>query len=347
MAFSHNVAVVGISGGIGAFHLKSVHENGGNIVAICDVDKSLLKEQGDKYDIPQERRYTDWHDLLSLGEVNEVILAVPDQLHREMAVAFLAAGKHVMCEKPLALTREDVAAIARAASAAKTKFMVGQICHYTPAFIKSKEIIESGLIGDLFFVESEYAHDYLHLFKSHSPETYWRLDPARNGVVGGGIHAVDLLRWYAGDPTEVFAYGTHKLLPMVPYDDSNVALMKFPNGVMGKVFVSTAVKRNYTMRTVIYGTKGTIICDNTSDYLTLFTTNEDGTLKDPNGERIPVDINNHNTGGEFRDFKRIVENDLPVEMDADMGARSLAVCFAIIDSSKSGKPEVPDYDFSK
>lgn len=92
---------------------------------------------------------------------------------------------------------------------------------------------------------------------------------------------IGLLRWLVGDPKEVFAYGTHKLLPQVPYDDATVAIMKFDENVMGKVFISTGCKRDYTMRTCIYGTKGTIICDNTSPTMTLFATDEDGVTKEP------------------------------------------------------------------
>lgn len=348
MKKQHNVALIGCSvAGIGTIHLQGITEHSGNLIAICDPDKEALRIQGERFGVPENRRYTDWHDLLDLEGLTEIVVATPDQLHRDISLAFLAKGIHVMCEKPLALSREEVTDIVKASKAAKAKFMVGQICHYAPAFKKTKEIIDSGLIGDLYFVESEYAHDYLQFFIQNPGSEYWRNDPRRNGVVGGGIHAVDLLRWYAGDPTEVFSYGTHKLLPMVSYDDSNVALLKFPNGVMGKVFVSTAVKRNYTMRTVIYGTKGTVICDNTSDYLTLFTTNEDGTLRYPDGEKIAVDVSSHNAGAEYDDFRRIIDEDLHGVMDAEMGAKSLAVCFAIIASSKSGKPEAPDYDFTR
>ena len=74
------------------------------------------------------------------------------------------------------------------------KFMVGQICRYTPGFKQAKEIIDSGAIGELTFVESEYAHDYSGIYAKET----WRSDPVRNGVVGGGCHAVDLLRWIAG-----------------------------------------------------------------------------------------------------------------------------------------------------
>lgn len=81
---------------------------------------------------------------------------------------------------------------------------------------------------------------------------------------------MDFARWIAGDPYEVMAYSNHKMLKNFPTDDCTVAIMRFPNDVIGKVFVSTGCKRDYTMRSVFYGSKGTIITDNTSPHMTVF-----------------------------------------------------------------------------
>ena len=171
----------------------------------------------------------------------------------------------------------------------------------------------------------------------------WRCDPNRHGVIGGGCHAVDLLRWLAGDPQEVFAYGTHKLLPHVTYNDATIAVMKFDENLAGKVFVSTGCKRDYTMRTVIYGTKGTLICDNTSPTMTLFTVDENQVTKDP--ETIEVEVNNHNAVKEFEVFADAILNDKNVLTDAREGAKTVAVCLAIVESSTTGKIVKPDYNF--
>ena len=337
MEFHHNVAVIGL--GMGLAHLQAAIGCGAEIGAIVDTNEATLNKVGEENDIPKDRRFTDWREVLNLP-VNEVIIATPDQLHREMAIAMLEAGKHVMCEKPLALTREDMLAIVGAARKSDKKFMVGQICRFTPSFVKAKELIDSGAIGEIYYAESEYAHDYAKILAQGG----WRADPIRNGVVGGGCHAVDLLRWYVGDPTEVFAYGSHKLLPLVNYDDATVSVMKFENGAIGKVYVSTGCKHPYTMRTQIWGTKGSILCDNTSDTMTLWRVNEGG-VDLGEAEIIPVKVNNHNAKEEYGAFKETVEKDLPVSMDAVLGAKTISVCLAIVESSKTGKPVAPNYDF--
>ncbi len=329
------VANIGMQ--FGRAHIEGALSYGAEIGAICDLDKEALDFAGEKYGIPEEKRFADYMDIVNNKDIDVVTVAIPDQQHKRVVSDLLRAGKHVLCEKPLALTREDIEEIVRAANAADSKFMVGQICRFTPAFVKAKEIIDSGLIGDIYFAESEYAHDYMYILKD------WRADPARHGVIGGGCHAVDLLRWLVGDPTEVMAYGSHKLLPEVEYDDATIAIMKFPDSVIGKVFVSTGCKRDYTMRTAIYGTKGTIICDNTSPVMKLYTIGEDMMAHEP--VDVEVEVNNHNAAAEFAVFADNILNNTPVLTSAEEGAKTVEVCLSIVKSAKTGIPVKPDYNF--
>lgn len=328
------VANIGMK--FGMSHVEGAMSCDADIVAICDCDAENLRFAGERYSIPEEKRFSDYKDLLN-SDIDIVTVAIPDQQHKQVSCDFLRAGKNVLCEKPLALTREDLEDIIKAADESDAQFMVGQICRFTPAFEKAKELVESGTIGEVYFIESEYAHDYMKLVDN------WRSDPLRHGVIGGGCHAVDLIRWIVGDPEEVFAYGTHKLLPTVSYDDATVAIMKFNDNLMGKVFVSTGCKRDYTMRTCIYGTKGTIICDNTSPTMTLFTTDEDGVVKEP--QTIEIQVNNHNAAKEFEVFADAIVNKKKVITDAREGAKTVEVCLSIVESSKTGKPVRPDYNF--
>lgn len=329
------VANIGMK--FGMSHVEGAMSCDAEIAAICDCDEENLRFAGERYSIPEEKRFLDYKDLLEREDIDVVTVAIPDQQHCRVSCDFLRAGKNVLCEKPLALTREDLEEIIKAEDESEAQFMVGQICRFTPAFEKAKELVESGTIGEVYFIESEYAHDYMKLVDN------WRSDPLRHGVIGGGCHAVDLIRWIVGDPVEVFAYGTHKLLPTVAYDDATVAIMKFNDNLMGKVFVSTGCKRNYTMRTCIYGTKGTIICDNTSPTMTLFTTDEEGVVQEP--QTIDVKVNNHNAAKEFEVFADAIVNNRKVLTDAREGAKTVEVCLSIVESSETGKPVRPDYNF--
>ncbi len=327
-------------------HMQAVKNNvHANLAALCDVNETLLHEVAEKFGV--KKAFTDYRDVLADPEIDAIIIVTPDQTHREITLAALEAGKHVLCEKPMALTLEDCAVMIEAAKNAKTKMMVGQICRYTPGFIAAKELIDRGEIGELFFVETEYAHDYAKI------DMPWRLDPLRHGFLGGGCHAVDLARWIAGDPVEVFAYANHKMLHNYPTDDCTIAVMKFPNDVIGKVFVSTGCKRDYTMRSVFYGSKGTIITDNTSTHMTVFKEgmgNGESILSSlPETHAIPVQypvkVNNHNTYGELEEFLDCILNDKPIRTTAIEGAKTVKASLAAVESSKTGKPVQISYDF--
>ena len=325
-----NIAVIGASK-MGRSHMKGVVNNANaELAAICDTDDKALNEAKEMY--AASLAVTDYRELVKSPDIDAVVIVTPDQLHLEMTEAFLRAGKHVLCEKPMALNMEECEQMMRVACETGNMLMIGQVCRCTPAFIMAKEIVDSGRIGDLFFVESEYAHNYEHAEGKNS----WRKTPERSGFIGGGCHAVDLLRWIAGDPTEVTAYSNHKCLTDWPTDDCTIAIYKFPDNVIGKVFVSTGCRRSYTMRTVIYGTRGTIICDNTSPEISLYTMDEplpDGKISYTDAQKLPVDINNHNVGEEIEQFVDALINGKPSPVPPEEGADTVAVCCATVKSA--------------
>jgi len=324
---------------MGRSHMAGLRENKlAELVAICDIDTEVLEQCKAEY--PDARTYTDYKEMLKCDDIDAVAVVVPDQIHREISIAALDAGKHVLCEKPLALTREDCKAIIDAANKSDKKFMIGQVSRFAPGFAKAKKMIEDGEIGELFFVESEYAHDYS---KIPGRGNNWRLDPLRHGFLGGGCHAVDLVRWIAGNPTEVAAFANKKMLTTWPTDDCTIAIMKFPNNVIGKVFVSTGCKRNYTMRSVFYGSKGTIIVDNKTPHMEVFKTEADCGFTVP--VLYPVSLKDHNTQGELECFTDCILNDKEVEMSAYEGACTVAAALAAVESSKTGEIVTVDYNF--
>jgi predicted dehydrogenase len=172
-------------------------------------------------------------------------------------------------------------------------------------------------------------------------------------VTGGARHAMDLMRWIVGDPTEVFAYANKKMLAACPTDDCVIAVMKFPNEVIGKMFTSIGCKRRYTMRTCIYGSKGTIIVDNTSADLSLFKSEIAGseaftpTIENQSLEiKIPVRAVKHNIHDEMKNFVNCILTDTDPETDGIEGGKTVAACCAIVESTLTGEKVKPDYSFA-
>ncbi len=335
MAKKYNLAVIGCK--MGKPHIQAIIANdNANLYGVCDINTTLLNSIAEEF--KPEKAAEDWHEFINDPAIDAVIVATPDQLHLEMTSAFLKAGKHVLCEKPMALTMEECEAMMQAEKDSGKKLMVGQVSRFAPAFAKAKKMIDDGMIGELFFVESEYAHDYSKARGAND----WRVTPERHAVIGGGCHAIDLLRWIAGDPTEVYALSNRKCLTDWPVDDCSIAVMKFPNNVNGKVLTSIGCKRNYTMRSVFYGTKGTIICDNKNSFLTFFTGEEQHPAYRKEWftipQQIPVSIANHNTKAELEMFLKAIINDEPVAISPMEGASTVAVCCAVVESCKTGMP---------
>jgi len=338
-------------GMIGAGGFAYSHLNGikgldcAEIVAISDIDIEMAKEKSEIYNIPFY--YHDHLELLARDDIDAVTLPLPDQVHAQIAIDAMRAGKHVLCEKPMALTKEDCSNMVKTARETGMQLMIGQIGRYTPAFVKAKEIVDSGEIGELMFIESEYAHDYSKLGGAGG----WRVTPERHPILGGGCHAIDLIRMIAGNPEEVFAYANNKVLVDWPINDTTVAIMKFPNGAIGKVFNSHGCKRRYTMRTVVQGTKGTLIFDNSNRDISIYMDEfrgEDGYFGSAQRNvemRIEVQVNNHNTEAEIKDFCQYLLNGEPVKTDGVEGASTVAVGLAIVESVETGLPVKVDYNF--
>jgi predicted dehydrogenase len=335
-------SVVGM-GALAGKHLEGINKNSdlAQLVSICDVNPAALAKRGDEFSVPEENRFLDYEQMLKAGGFDAVIIVTPDQIHRDQATLALEYGYHVLCEKPLAQSIDDCRAMVEAADRSGKKFMTGQVCRKAPGFVKAKELVDSGGIGELFFVESEYAHDYQFM----KPE--WRKDPVnlRYSIIGGGCHAIDLLRWIAGDPSSVMALANRKVLTDWPVDDCTIAIMQFPNNVVGKIFCGIGVKRNYTMRTCLYGTKGTIICDNRSDFLTIYrlVENANGTHSYPD-EKVPVEVKDHNVAAEIRELCVAILEDKPVTCTAREGSNTVAVGLAAVKSAAlGGMPVTPEY----
>ena len=298
------------------------------LVALCDPDAELLAKRAETY--KTQINTTDWREIVDNPDIDIISVASPDYFHAEQAIAALRNGKHVMCEKPMTLSMDEAKAIIAEVEKGKAKFMIGQVCRYAPAFALAKKLISEGMIGDLYFVESEYAHDYGVAPGANN----WRVDPRREPMIGGGCHAVDLLRWIAGDAITVSAFANHKCLTEWPVNDCTVAIFNFPNNVIGKVMCSIGCTRPYTMRSAFYGTQGTIICDNTSPEIKVCSKKLMHDKLD--FASLPVRVANHDIAAEIDEFTDCIVNNKPVLTDVYEGAKTVATAMAAVESAKSG-----------
>lgn len=159
--------------------------------------------------------------------------------------------------------------------------------------------------------------------------------PERHPFIGGACHAVDLVRWIAGNVAEVHAYSNHFVLKDWPVDDCTVANLRFENGVIGSVMSSIGCRRPYTMRSCFYGNNGTIISSNTASTIQVYSARYPTKL---DFWEIPVDLSSHNVTREVAELVDHILNGQPLSTGVREGARTVATCLAAVESAKTGLP---------
>jgi len=223
--------------------------------------------------------YDDYDAALAHEGVDIVSVCTPQHVHAENTIAAANAGKHIAIEKPVAMTLDEMKAMRDAIATAGVKTVVSFVLRWNPMFQECKSLIAAGQLGEIYSVETDY-QSYLGGWWGGYAEGR-RLDTGGSAMLVAGCHAIDALRWFAepgelaaATPVEVFAYagGNRKGIsreynPMtgqwsdgapLEYDGLEIALVRFSNGVLGKVSVNFECIQPYTFPLSIFGDAGTI-----------------------------------------------------------------------------------------
>jgi predicted dehydrogenase len=195
---------------------------------------------------------TSYDDVLADKSIDAVVLATPHTRHRAQVEAAAAAGKHVFCEKPFALTVDDAKAAIAACRKAGIALGVGHNRRLWPSMVKLKEIVSSGEFGTIMFAEGNYSHDIL----ADTPLDNWRSAPQETkagGMTGMGIHLLDGFSFLIGPMARVSALSTKRILPFES-GDTTQAMLAFKNGATGTIATSLKVP-GFVWRLAVYGSE--------------------------------------------------------------------------------------------
>jgi predicted dehydrogenase len=212
------------------------------LVKICGRTEDKVKEEAQRYEY--EEYCTDWHDLINDDRIEIMINGTPPDMHLEPCVEAAKAGKHILCEKPLARNSEEARIIRDAAVKAGIKHICNFNYRMIPAVVLAKQLISDGKLGRLYHFRARYLQEWIA-----DPEfpLVWRLqkDIAGNGVVGClGSHIIDLARFLCGEPTAVMSTARTFIdeRPLgdgssnrgkVDVEDAFVSTVEFDNGAIG------------------------------------------------------------------------------------------------------------------
>ena len=269
------LAVIG-TGAMAASHAKAFKENAGcQIVAAVDLDRKRVEAFCREHGIPAG--FTRTADLLAQTACEAVTIVAPDAFHALLSVECLAAGKHVLCEKPLALDYPEARVMVAAARRAGVVNMVNFSYRNWPAIHAVAEVVHSGEIGDLRHVEASYLQSWLpSKFWGDwrkSAVWLWRLSSRHgsNGVLGDvGVHIMDFATYPAGPIAQVYCrlkvFSKAKRDRVGSYvldaNDSAVTAVEFANGALGTIhatrWATGHVNRLYLK---ISGTRGAVEID--------------------------------------------------------------------------------------
>jgi len=248
------IAIIGC-GGIAQAHLESLGEiDDFRIVATVDVIEERAKEYASKY--KAERYYTSIDEALEDPEVEAVSICLPHYLHSPVAVAAAKAGKHILVEKPMAISLKEADEMIKAADENDVTLMVEQTLRFRNCNILTKKLIREGRIGKVCNV----IRRRLSFSKSFPSE--WSRRPEQSGgwvLYGYGSHSVDLVLWVLdANPVHVFAYGVKNNPYWNDYDEVSI-MMKMDNGAIASILHSLNYQQEYTWDLTVIGTEGSIL----------------------------------------------------------------------------------------
>ena len=272
------VCIIG-AGRAGMVHAINFRDNvpGASLVAIVRTTKE--KAERTAADLGIGLFYTDFHQALENPEIDAVCITSPTFTHAEIAIEAAKAGKHIFCEKPMALNLEEVDAMIEAAERAGVKLQLGFMRRFDAAFLSAKKKIQEGLIGKPMIVKSTGRGPGL------PPRWACDLEKSNGMLAEVNSHDFDSIRWLMGSEyariyAEAATLKCHELKEEFPdFYDNAVVVMRFQNDGLGVLDGSCPVDYGYDARMEVLGTEGVIMIGELQYEAVTVCTREDGIVQ--------------------------------------------------------------------
>lgn len=207
------------------------------LVAVCDLVREKAEKMAATFSVPH---FTDMHEMMRTANIDVVVVLTESGRHAEQVVALAPYGKHIVVEKPMALTLDDADAMIRACDEHRAKLFVVKQNRFNVPVVKLREAIEAGRFGKLVLgtVRVRWCRHQAY-YDQDSWRGTWALD---GGVLSNqASHHVDLLEWMMGDVASVFAMSTTALAD-IEAEDTAIVTLRFKNGALGIVEATTAAR---------------------------------------------------------------------------------------------------------
>jgi predicted dehydrogenase len=245
------------------FRARAIGEiPGARIVAIADDDLERGKAAAERFGVADVA--ADWHDVVGRDDVDVVMVHTENSRHADPVVGAAEAGKHVFCEKPIATTIEDAARMTAAVRAAGVEGTAAFVSRFSKEADRAKAIVDSGVLGEILLTRSLIGLAGIAEIGCPPDMVAWMNDPVLGGGgawIDEGSHGIDLLRWLAGEITEISAYTANRAKPDLDGEDVATATVRYASGALGEISTVWSMAADLGMRNnlEIYGTTGTLL----------------------------------------------------------------------------------------
>lgn len=334
-----NVGVIGCGKIAQTRHLPEYADNPDvNIVALYDFNVDRAKELAGKYNA---KVYESYQELLDDPGIDAVSVCVRNSDHCAISIDAMKAGKHVLCEKPMAVSLEECIKMVEASEKYNRFLMIGQNQRLSKAHVKAKELIQSGMLGKVLTYKTNFGHG--------GPETWtvdqkdvWFFDKslsAFGALADLGVHKTDLITYLLDSPVKKVTAVLKTLDKKdadgnpITVDDNSICIYEMENGVVGTMTASWTYYGAEDNSTVIYGTNGMMRIYDDPEY-SIVVTLKDGSQVLYDIDRIQTNDNQTKSGIIDAWVESLVENKEP-EISGKSVLSSMKAIFAALESSKS------------
>ncbi|QHE63371.1 Gfo/Idh/MocA family oxidoreductase [Rossellomorea vietnamensis] len=324
-------------GHIAKKHINAIQEADGAILeAICDTQPERVDMFSNEYKV---KGYTSLEEMLQT-DVDVVNICTPSGFHADIAVQIANAKKHVIVEKPIALTLEDTDKIIHACDENNVKLAVVHPNRFRPAFVELKELVQNGVFGKISHSNATVRWNRNQEYYDQAP---WRGTKSLDGgvLMNQAVHNLDLLIWLMGDVKEVYSMAATRVRD-IEAEDVSTGLARFEDGSLGVIEAATTIyPKNYEESISIFGEKGTVKISGANaihiEHLTIEGMDEAET------ERLIEKIKNDPWGKPghqciIEDMVQAINEDREPIVTGMDGRKALELVLSLYDSAEQNKP---------
>lgn len=323
-------------GRISKNHLESIKEiPGAMLVAVADHNEEALAKVVGKYGC---QGYRDYHELLADSGVDIVIVCTPSGMHATMAVAAMKAGKHVLVEKPMAMSLAEADVMIATAEEMGVTLGVVHQNRFNRAVVKLHNALDQGKFTKLTHASAVVRWNRNDEYYQQAP---WRGTWAQDGgcFMNQSIHNIDLLQWMMGPVQSVFAY-TSTNVRKIEGEDVGVAVLKFQNGALGVIEATTTIyPKNLEETLNIFGSTGTVclggMAVNKIEAWRFAGEDEEAVVAEQFTE--PPNVYGFGHADIIKDFIQALEEEREPAVSGEEGRKALEIILAVYHSVKYKK----------